>query len=62
MRETGFSVDEAIVRRQLERIFQSPEFSSSKRCQEFLPHIVEKHVRVISESPGSATVIARHVW
>src|SRR3954454_6811726 len=36
------ATDEAAVRRQLDRIFASAEFASSKRCQEFLRYVVEK--------------------
>ena len=56
MRETGVSVDETLVRRQLERIFQSPEFASSKRCQEFLRHVVEKTLAGHAEDLKERTI------
>src|SRR5437868_847852 len=56
MRETGFGVDEKLVRRQLERIFQSPEFASSKRCQEFLRHVVEKTLSGHSDDLKERTI------
>src|SRR5436853_163298 len=41
-RKPGDGLEDAAIRRQLYRIFGSPEFSSSKRCQEFLRFVVDK--------------------
>jgi hypothetical protein len=35
-------VQEAVVREELERVLESAEFSSSRRCQEFLRYVVDK--------------------
>src|SRR4051794_25198220 len=42
IRKPGDGLEEAVVRRQLDRIFGSAEFASSKRCQEFLRYVVDK--------------------
>ena len=38
----GVAVAETAVREELQRVLESGEFSSSKRCQEFLRYVVDK--------------------
>ena len=38
----GVAVAETAVREELQRVLESAEFSSSKRCQEFLRYVVDK--------------------
>jgi len=49
-------VEEAVIRRQLERIFHSTEFAASKRCQEFLRYVVEKTLAGHAEDLKERTI------
>jgi hypothetical protein len=48
--------EEAAVRRQIERIFGSAEFASSRRCQEFLRFVVDKTLAGHAEGLKERTI------